>query len=290
MKQCSVPAVHFGVLRKGLFDAGFGRALWGFSCIALFAWSCSIEAMQVKIPVRQLLSPERQKELDLRLFEVCKRGGHVDEAQRLLDNGADADMRHEGQGGCSPLHYAAVHGSVSLAQLLISRGACPNASSYWRITPLYLASECGKIEMVTFLLQQGADVNTFGKLGEMPFGLAIDRKDLPMASLLCAHGGAYSFTQRVVPGSQQEFFARIPQVCKDLALCCTNPDAFKELLRTSDSLALIRLREAAQLYGCTQVLALIDADSRTRSILATQRMLFRTLCREKNVDTGLFFD
>lgn len=59
----------------------------------------------------------------------------------------------------TPLHHAAKFGHIQIAEILVEKGADPNAHMWDGETPLHVAVEGGKTEMVQFLLNAGADPN-----------------------------------------------------------------------------------------------------------------------------------
>ena len=110
--------------------------------------------------------------------------GSFKAAQMLLSHSADVDSRNVT--GKTPLHlvpdiYIPVFddtrrypllqrswGGLGVAQLLLERGADPNAQDDDHITPLHLASEHGSLEITRVLLDHGAKVNVANKRGETP--------------------------------------------------------------------------------------------------------------------------
>ncbi|KAI9762377.1 MAG: hypothetical protein M1840_001270 [Geoglossum simile] len=59
--------------------------------------------------------------------------------------------------GESPLYLAVRHGNLELIELMLSRGADPNAEDIRGETPLYVAVQLGHYETVKMLLSYGAD-------------------------------------------------------------------------------------------------------------------------------------
>lgn len=76
--------------------------------------------------------------------------------QRLLDAGANVDVRH---GDYTPLMAAARLGHFKTVQLLLDHSASVDAATRDQQTPLVLAANCAHMEVVELLLQHGADVN-----------------------------------------------------------------------------------------------------------------------------------
>ena len=89
------------------------------------------------------------------------REGDADRVRKLLDAGADVDVRNANKGRLqyTPLHWAAFCGHLEIAEILISRGADLDAEDPTYSTPLYLAVEWGHPKVVEFLISKGAEVN-----------------------------------------------------------------------------------------------------------------------------------
>jgi len=60
--------------------------------------------------------------LNEELFEAVKKGD-VEKVRELLEKGADVNAKNDDY-GFAPLHYAAYHGHVDAARLLIENGRC----------------------------------------------------------------------------------------------------------------------------------------------------------------------
>ena len=63
------------------------------------------------------------------------------------------------------MSVAAENHSVTVAQLLLNRGADVNASVPGHDTPLVRAAREGELDMVKLLVEKGADVNLSSKVG-----------------------------------------------------------------------------------------------------------------------------
>ena len=127
------------------------------------------------------------------------RKGDLAKVGELLN--ADPNLVSEpGQGGLTPLHFAAIDGRLDVAEYLIAHKADVNSfgKSAFRDTPLGLAALHGHSDMVAMLLTHNADVDAADLVGQTPLSQAMDgrgdvrgsRKDeyLKIVDLLCQHG------------------------------------------------------------------------------------------------------
>jgi len=89
--------------------------------------------------------------------------GLVTLVQILLDNGADinaADVY-----GATPLHCAAFNDDSLLGRFLLSRGADPNLVDRYNSTALHIAAHVGNKMMITVLVTEGVPLNAQDKGG-----------------------------------------------------------------------------------------------------------------------------
>jgi ankyrin repeat protein len=105
----------------------------------------------------------------------------------LLKQGADVNAA---QGdGMTALHWAASHGELDLAQMLIYAGA--NLRAATRIngyTPLFLAARAGQAPIVDVLLENGADAKAVSTTGSTPLMLAAAAGSVEAVQLLIDAG------------------------------------------------------------------------------------------------------
>ena len=80
---------------------------------------------------------------------------HNEVVSLLLDKKADISMTDGG--GLAPIHWAAIFGLVSTAEILCEHHANVDATTKSGETALHLSAEKGKVDFVNFLLQQGAN-------------------------------------------------------------------------------------------------------------------------------------
>ncbi len=75
----------------------------------------------------------------------------------MIDAGANPNAR--ASNGYRPLHYAAMHGQLDLAQALLDKGADINARADYRNTALHSAINAGEADIVKLLIDRGARVD-----------------------------------------------------------------------------------------------------------------------------------
>jgi len=99
---------------------------------------------------------------------VAAQRGDLDAVKKLVDAGADVNMRETEQHnrGQTALHYAArgkyyypKGDHLAVARFLLAHGADVNAKADTGYTPLHVAAGLGQKDMVRFLLDNGADIN-----------------------------------------------------------------------------------------------------------------------------------
>jgi ankyrin repeat protein len=138
--------------------------------------------------------------------------GQSDVVQVLIENGADVNARsiaqplvvsrgnryggvglvnrgiaNTGQGGSTPLLFAARNGDVATARLLVRAGADVNATGQDANAALVVAAHSGHGRLAAYLLEAGADPNVSGA-GYTALHAAILRGDLALVDALLARG------------------------------------------------------------------------------------------------------
>lgn len=93
-------------------------------------------------------------------------------ARFLIQQGADVNAAAENAQRVTPLHAAAAVQDRETMELLLARGADPNAKQQLDYTPLHGAASRGNIEMAKLLLAHGADRNATGSDGMSVAGIA----------------------------------------------------------------------------------------------------------------------
>ena len=78
--------------------------------------------------------------------------------------------------GTSPLHFAAMHGHVATAEVLLKAGISRDARTKVDRTPLHVAAQEGHGELVDLLVRNGADIEAKDMVRR------ISNKTFPVAS------------------------------------------------------------------------------------------------------------
>jgi ankyrin repeat protein len=111
----------------------------------------------------------------------------------LIENNADLDSRDDF--GRTALHWAALNGHKSMAELLLSKGANPNAAIHAGAragppgqTPLHFAAQNGYRNVCEALLAGKAELNAKDAYEQTPLHLAADRGFSSVVELLLTRG------------------------------------------------------------------------------------------------------
>ncbi len=87
-----------------------------------------------------------------------------------------------------PLHFAAMHDRVEIANLLLAAGAALEGGDSDNSRPLDVAAMRGSVEMVKFLLDRGADINKADNNKSTPLSFAISGRQGAVVRLLLERG------------------------------------------------------------------------------------------------------
>ena len=93
------------------------------------------------------------------------------------------------QGGYTPLLFAARHGDLDSARLLLAAGADPNETAPMGTSALLVATHSGHGAVSALLLEASADPDAAGA-GYAPLHAAVLRGDLALVETLIAHGAS----------------------------------------------------------------------------------------------------
>jgi uncharacterized protein len=91
--------------------------------------------------------------------------GHGALARWLIEQGADVSAPADNPMRVAPVHAAAAACDRETMQMLLARGADPNARQQLDYTPLHGAASRGDVEMARLLIAHGADVHARGTDG-----------------------------------------------------------------------------------------------------------------------------
>ncbi len=114
--------------------------------------------------------------------------GREGAARTLVNKGAEVSARSANAMANTPLHAAVAGRSVTVARLLLERGASANARQNGGWTPLHAAAQNGDAELARTLLEGGADVNVRAENQQTPLDLALTRGHQAMVEFLESHG------------------------------------------------------------------------------------------------------
>jgi len=104
------------------------------------------------------------------LFRACSNGNAVI-VQELLERGADIGITCD---DITALHVASAAHSPKSVQLLLEKGADPNARTLDGTTPLHCALQYGDFIAAKLLIEKGADVTATNHEGQAPFDVQVD--------------------------------------------------------------------------------------------------------------------
>ena len=115
-----------------------------------------------------------------------RRRARLTVAMLLIDRGADVNAR--AVDGSTPLFYAAEADRAAMMRLLIDRGADPNIPGRKGLRPLAAAAYTGSAGSVELLLKHGADPNALDDDSRSAMIYAAGRAYAPIVELLIAAG------------------------------------------------------------------------------------------------------
>ena len=146
-----------------------GVAIWlgATFAIATSAWRPTAVAQSVPQPIGVVRTSDHQA------------------LRELIASGIDVSTP---QGdGATALHWAAHHGDLVAADLLLEAGAGPDTTNDLGATPLWVAATSASLPVVERLLAAGADPNASLKMGETPLMVAARSGSLAVVESLLDH-------------------------------------------------------------------------------------------------------
>uniref|UniRef100_A0A674ASL5 Ankyrin 1 n=1 Tax=Salmo trutta TaxID=8032 RepID=A0A674ASL5_SALTR len=120
------------------------------------------------------------------LHVACKYG-KVDVVELLLERGANPNAA--GKNGLTPLHVAVHHNNLDVVKLLVSKGGNAHSTARNGYTPLHIAAKQNQMEAAGCLLQYGASANAESLQGVTPLHLASQEGQPDMVALLISKQG-----------------------------------------------------------------------------------------------------
>ncbi|KAK4216221.1 ankyrin repeat-containing domain protein [Rhypophila decipiens] len=153
-------------------------------------WTASEECVRVLIDAGADVSA-RQHDGRTALSFACECGNR-EIVELLLERGADPEIE-DASSEVSPLCWAARHGHVAIAQLLLNTCAgriSMEREKRYKSYCLEWAAANGNTEMAGRLLKEGADVNFRNHLKQTPLDLSIEYRHVAISELLLDAGAS----------------------------------------------------------------------------------------------------
>lgn len=110
--------------------------------------------------------------------------GHAEAVALLLARGANPNRASANDMHVAPLHSAAAGNHLSIVQMLLDRGADPQATQEGGFTALHSAAQNGRADIVELLLAHGARPDAMTDDGKTPRDLALEEGHGGVAELL----------------------------------------------------------------------------------------------------------
>ncbi len=123
-------------------------------------------------------------------------------AVRVLLESPLTNVDAKNRAGETALMYAALHGNLDIAKMLVKRGAQVNSTGW---TPLHYAATGGSLEMVTWLLESHAYIDAASANGTTPLMMAAREQRTTLARYLVAQGADPSLRNEAGFGAAEYF-------------------------------------------------------------------------------------
>ena len=104
----------------------------------------------------------------------------------LMDAGADVNAQATNASRVGPIHAAAARQDIATLELLLYRGANPNAPQQQQIRPIHVTAQSGSSPMTAMLLMFGADASLASEDGKRAADYARAKGHLELAQRLDA--------------------------------------------------------------------------------------------------------
>ena len=171
-------------------------------------------------------------------LKVAAEENNTVEARGLLSSGM-VDVNCKDDNKLTPLHKAAAKGHGQVAQLLLDKGASPNALDGHMQTPLHWAAMWGHTEMARLLIEYGALIMMYDNWGRTALHWAARHGHKDLAQLLVESGAEPNVTGEREGGRTPLHWAGKndhKQICKLLIENGADPNVVDEQRANSTAL------------------------------------------------------
>ena len=175
----------------------------GSEAAAILHEADTMEMLQ-RVAERRAQEPEAVR-TGPQLFEACRKGD-LEEANRLIELGADIAVVYMDDKGRTALWAACKAGKANIARLLLQSNALVDQCDDDGMTPLMIACQQGKVECAEACMNAGARVNAINKKGFTPLLLAVYNRQTEVANMLLDKGASH---QASVQGKTAVEYARM---------------------------------------------------------------------------------
>lgn len=139
-------------------------------------------------------------------FLKAVKDGDGNKVSEIVDASASTVVNAKERGtGDGALHMVVRNRNLNWLTFLIGKGARPDMQNVQGETPLGMAAQIGWVEGAQLLLDRRASVDLANSRGETPLILAVQRRDLPMVSLLVRMGANPKKADRVAGYSALDY-------------------------------------------------------------------------------------
>jgi len=128
------------------------------------------------------------------IFDAVKRND-LSKVKALIEKDRSL-VNLKDEAGNTPLHHAAMIGSVEMADFLLLKGADINAPNARLNTPLHEALNVQKTEVGKFLIEKGADIHKENLEKQTPLNRAANRSLVEIGNILIAKGAVIDTRDR----------------------------------------------------------------------------------------------
>lgn len=133
------------------------------------------------------VSPNSVDSLGVSALMLATANGDLPVVNLLLARGADPNATYPKSMGMAPLHIAAADGDVDIIAALITHGANVNIDNAMGDIPLHYVAISGSKEAAQLLIDNGATIGVVNKAGITPFKYAAGDGSVPIMKLLIEH-------------------------------------------------------------------------------------------------------